>query len=203
MSTRLETKPGVVVDHDASLPIGARNCRAVSSVSSVVWWPRITSTTGFIGTGFMKCMPMTRSGRLVTEPMRVIGMAGGVGGEHGALGTDGVDLRVDLFLDVPVLGHVLDHEVGRGEGAEVGGEGDAPEDRVRALGFSRLRALLEHALETNRLADLLPRMVEDRVGDVHQDDLVAGLRQVLSDADTHHAGADDADNFDLHGLLPS
>ncbi len=44
-------------------------------VSSLVWKPRMTSTIGLAGTGFMKCMPTTRSGRAVTEPTRVIGMA--------------------------------------------------------------------------------------------------------------------------------
>jgi hypothetical protein len=45
-------------------------------------------------------------------------------------------------------------------------------------------------------------MVEDSIRDVHQDDLMAGLGQILSDADTHHAGADDADNLDLHVCCP-
>ena len=34
--------------------------------------PRISSTSCIIGTGFMKCMPMKRSGRSVTEASRVM-----------------------------------------------------------------------------------------------------------------------------------
>ena len=34
--------------------------------------PRMTSTSFITGTGFMKCMPMTLSGRLVAAPSFVI-----------------------------------------------------------------------------------------------------------------------------------
>ncbi len=34
--------------------------------------PRMTSTSGITGTGFMKCMPMKRSGRSVAAASRVI-----------------------------------------------------------------------------------------------------------------------------------
>ena len=40
--------------------------------ASLVRYPRITSTSFITGTGFMKCMPMTWSGLLVTEAIFVI-----------------------------------------------------------------------------------------------------------------------------------
>src|SRR5262245_13273479 len=43
-------------------------------VSADVTWPRIISTSGISGTGFMKCIPTTLSGRLVAAPSSVIEM---------------------------------------------------------------------------------------------------------------------------------
>ena len=45
---------------------------AISIDSGDVAWPRISSTSDISGTGFMKCMPSTRSGRLVAAPSAVI-----------------------------------------------------------------------------------------------------------------------------------
>ncbi len=46
--------------------------RDLSSTSSDVAWPRISSTSVISGTGFMKCMPSTLSGRFVAAPSAVI-----------------------------------------------------------------------------------------------------------------------------------
>ncbi len=43
-------------------------------MASEVWSALITSTSFITGTGFMKCMPMTLSGRLVTLASLVIEM---------------------------------------------------------------------------------------------------------------------------------
>ena len=40
--------------------------------NSLASLPQPVTTIGFIGTGFMKCMPITRSGRWVSAPTRVI-----------------------------------------------------------------------------------------------------------------------------------
>ena len=48
------------------------------AVASLVASPRITSTSAITGTGFMKCIPMTRSGLLVTAAKRVIEIETGV-----------------------------------------------------------------------------------------------------------------------------
>ena len=41
-------------------------------VASLVAWPRMTSTNCITGTGFMKCIPITFSGRRVRAPISVI-----------------------------------------------------------------------------------------------------------------------------------
>jgi hypothetical protein len=79
--------------------------------------------------------------------------------------------------------------------SQQGGEADAAEDVVRLL---LLGVLLEHALETEVLPDLLPGAGKDVVRDVHQHGFVSGLGEVLAHAGAHHAGADDADLPDLH-----
>ena len=45
---------------------------AASIDSGDVAWPRISSTSVISGTGFMKCMPSTLSGRVVAAPSSVI-----------------------------------------------------------------------------------------------------------------------------------
>ena len=78
--------------------------------------PRISSTSSISGTGFMKWMPMKRSGRSVEEASRVIEidevlvprMASGL--------SDAAELGEDLALDVFLLGRGLDDEVAVGEG---------------------------------------------------------------------------------------
>ena len=66
----------------------------------------------------MKCMPRTLSGRFVSAPMRVIEMHEVLTAKTARSRADGVDPRVDLALDLPLLGDVLDHEVDLGEVVE-------------------------------------------------------------------------------------
>ena len=65
-------KAGKSSDIVAVLPSRATNAFAASKVSSLVAMPRMISTSCIRGTGFMKCMPMKRSGLAVTEASRVI-----------------------------------------------------------------------------------------------------------------------------------
>ncbi len=159
----------------------------------------MTSTIGFKGTGFMKCMPITRSGRRVRAPTRVIEKHEVLTAKIVRSGTDGVDPGIDLLLDLPLLGNVLDDEVGVPQGFEIGGEGEASEDGCRIL---LLRSLLEHPLEAQVLPDLLAGAFEDLLRDVHQHRLVSGLGEVLPHPHAHHSGADDADFPDLHARAP-
>ena len=54
------------------LPRRSTTSRIAWKVASSVAMPRISSTSFIAGTGFMKCMPMKRSGRSVTAARRVI-----------------------------------------------------------------------------------------------------------------------------------
>ena len=74
MSTRFETKPGASLTATGFLPSFSQSCIVCANVSSLVCNPRITSTSTITGTGFMKCMPMNLSGRLVCAASVVIEM---------------------------------------------------------------------------------------------------------------------------------
>ena len=54
------------------MPIGAQSDAAACIDASEVAWPRINSTSDISGTGFMKCIPSTLSGRFVAAPIVVI-----------------------------------------------------------------------------------------------------------------------------------
>ena len=54
------------------LPSALAHSSTRAVVASLVSLPRITSTSFINGTGFMKCMPMTFSGRRVWAPRSVI-----------------------------------------------------------------------------------------------------------------------------------
>lgn len=62
MRIRLARKPGESVDCDGILPIFLTNARAVSTVDCDVCRPVIISTPFCTGTGFIKCVLMTRDG---------------------------------------------------------------------------------------------------------------------------------------------
>ena len=72
MRIRFEMKPGASRDSTAVLP--SRSARPLTNaiVSSEVCIPRTISTSCISGTGFMKCMPATRSGRRVAAASLVI-----------------------------------------------------------------------------------------------------------------------------------
>ena len=74
MSTRLDTKPGKSLTSTGIFPNCSANSSVVCVVSSLVARPRITSTSLMTGTGFMKCIPITRSGQDVCAASSVIEM---------------------------------------------------------------------------------------------------------------------------------
>src|SRR6185503_12387494 len=125
--------------------------------SDEVAWPRISSTSVIRGTGFMKCIPSTLSGRLVAAPSVVIEMdevldarmtwprQGVETGEQGALGVFVLD---DRFDDV----------VGAREGIDAGAGGEATNRGIALV--SRELALLNELVEA--LLDRRPRPVECR-----------------------------------------
>ena len=106
-------KAGKSSDTAIFLPRLSMKLRAEAKVSSSVAMPRISSTSCIIGTGFMKCMPMKRSGRSVTEARRVDGDGRGVARHHRVLlQLNGREVDEDLALDRLVLGGGLDDQIG-------------------------------------------------------------------------------------------
>ncbi len=65
-------KAGKILGHGDLLAQLGDEFLGRSNVASSVAMPRITSTSSITGTGFMKCMPMKRSGRSVEAARRVI-----------------------------------------------------------------------------------------------------------------------------------
>jgi len=65
MSTRFDTKPGASFTSTGVLPKAFATSTTSPTVLSDVSSPRITSTSGITGTGFMKCIPTTCGGRWV------------------------------------------------------------------------------------------------------------------------------------------
>src|SRR5882724_358032 len=102
---------------------------------------------------------------------------GGVGGEHCPRLADLVDLREDFLLDRHLLEDSLDHDVGVGDLAPVGGAGDQPHALLDVLhgepaaGRGRLVVLPHHAEAAVErvLGHLDDRHRDARVGEVHRD----------------------------------
>ena len=69
--TRLTTNPGVSWQRIGVFPIRSPNANAVSNGSSAVSSARTISTSGISGAGLKKCMPTTRSGRVVAAAISV------------------------------------------------------------------------------------------------------------------------------------
>ena len=66
--------PGMSFDSTVVFPIFSASARVVSQVASLVCVPRMISTSCMSGTGFMKCIPITRSGFWTLAAMRVMGI---------------------------------------------------------------------------------------------------------------------------------
>ncbi len=157
------------------------------------------STSCISGTGFMKCMPITWSGRPVWAASLVIEIELVLEASRARAGATRSSSREDLALDLEALDHRLDHQVGVGERGEPGRRPDAGARGV-ALAGGQL-ALGDQPLEA--LVDRRETLVESRRGDVDQRHREARLRGDLRDAVAHRAGADDAEAADLHArLLP-
>ena len=81
--------------------------------------PRTSSTSFITGTGFMKWMPMKRSGRSVCAASRVIEIDEVLVARIASGLRMRAELRKDLALDGLVLGRRLDHQVGAGQALHV------------------------------------------------------------------------------------
>ena len=116
----------------------------------------------------------------------------GVGGEDGVVADDAVEAPEQAGLDLEIVEHGFDDEIGGGELAGVVGHLE-PGDAVVAHGGcepARLDRLVEDA------GDALAALVGGVGRLLDADDPVAGREHRDRDAGAHQAGADDADRFD-------
>ena len=141
-------------------------------------------------------MPSTDCGRSVKCGDLVDVEIGGVGGEHGAGLAVGIELAEHLALDADVLEHRLDHHVGVGDLADVGGAVDQA-----GAGFDILRA---HAAALGGGRVILGDQIEAALqgigaglDDRHRD---AGIGEAHRDAAAHGAGADHRGVLHVDGL---
>ena len=98
----------------------------------------MTSMSFITGTGFMKCMPITFSGREVAAARRVIEIELVLVARMVGRRAQAVEVGEHLGLDLQPLDHRLDHEVGVGEGREVARRSSAvraPASRSSAVSF--------------------------------------------------------------------
>ena len=154
--------------------------------------PRISSTSCIIGTGFMKWMPMKRSGRSVTEASRVMEIEEVLVARMALFFSLRTKVDEDLALDRLVLGGRLDDEVGLADGLQIGGDADALQGRLHLrVGDDAARDLARHVA-----LDGGARLVDGLLLQVVEGDVVAGQRHHVGDAVAHLAGADDADRLD-------
>ena len=70
----MDTKPGASLQERAVFPIFWAAATTAALVASLVPFPLMISTSFMMGTGFMKCIPMTLSGRPVDAAMVEIEM---------------------------------------------------------------------------------------------------------------------------------
>ena len=84
----------------------------------------MSSTSVISGTGFMKCIPMTWSGRFVAAPSVVIEIDEVFDERMTSAARQAIELREQLLLGLEVLVDGLDHEVGLGEPSSIGGGRD-------------------------------------------------------------------------------
>ena len=161
--------------------------------------PRMISISFMAGTGFMKCMPMKRSGRSVIAASRVIEIeevllamiASGF-----RLGTRPAKI-LRLSSSFSLAASITSSQ---SPNCSIALAGRDPTQR-RDLSLFAQDPLAD--LPAEEIVDPADRGVERRPGDVRQPDLVARLSRHLRDAATHLPGTDHADPPDRPGSADS
>ena len=100
--------------------------------------PRMTSTSSITGTGFMKCMPMKRSGRFVAAASRVIEIEDVFEARIAPGRQIRVEAAEELLLDGLVLDDRLDRRRPRRPGPRAGSSAGAARGPRRASSAVRL-----------------------------------------------------------------
>ena len=150
------------------------------------------STSFMNGTGFMKCMPMKRSGRSVAAASSVIEMLDVFVARMAFFDKIGWSVANRSFLMPRILDDGFDDEIAVREDVQ---RGRTVQPRQRGVGVLTCHPLLVHeAIEA--LGDARQALLERVVEGVEEPHLRAGDREYLRDARAHLSGADDAYPFE-------
>ena len=155
----------IVVADDRRLSHRRASASTESAVSSEVAIPRITSTSSMTGTGFMKCMPMKRSGRFVAAASRVIEIEEVFEAKIGAAVQIASSVPKSSFLTASFFDDRLDDEVGVREAREVGSSREPLQGADSSSGGAL--ALCDLALEVS--LDRGARLLRGRLIQVDED----------------------------------
>src|ERR1044072_5618597 len=203
ISTRLDTNPGASCTTTGVFPSCFANATVRSTVSLDVSCPRITSTSGITGTGFMKCMPTTRAELLVCLASSVMEMdevllariVSGGGRRRRAAKTSNFTFGFSDTASTTIsasfaASRAMLVEIRARTPARCASAGRNPCQDSRPLRVAH-RALLDLALQI--LLDRLESAAERILGDVDQHRIPSVLREDVRDAVAHRTGAHHGD----------
>ncbi len=187
--------PGRSADSTAVLPSAVQSSNAVFIDASDVAALRMISTSTMSGTGFMKCMPRTHSGRVVAAPSVAIG----IDDVFDARMTSGrailSSVGEERALGVAILDDGLDDVVGIDERPECrrGRQtlAASPRECWPAACLSRRTFRGSSRSNPARAASIGVRDVDQTHGE-------ARLRERLRDAAAHRPSANHTDRLDSH-----
>ena len=193
MSTRLETKPGASLTATGVLPSFLAQIHRGVKVASLVCSARITSTSTITGTGFMKCMPINRSGRLVSAASVVMAI------EDVLLAMitssrSRWSASVSTWRLISSFSGTASTRKSAFATVDISVTGTNAAQHRSLLRFRQL-ALLNFAIEI--LGYRVHAAVEVALLDIAQDHLVAGARENVRDAVAHGARAQHRDGFNM------
>ena len=155
---------------------------------------RTISTSGISGAGLKKCMPTTRSGRVVAAAISVTESAEVFVARIASGAADPVELGEELPLRAELLDDRLDHEVAVGQVAELGRE---REPRRRASSRAPCSSWPFSTLRVRKWPIRSRAPSPSSCGHLAADRVDAGLDAELRDPGAHRAEPDDADAADL------
>ena len=152
----------------------------------------MTSTSCITGTGFMKCMPITCSGRFVRAAISVIEIELVFVARIAPASAAASRSREDLELEIAILGRRFDDER-RALHARRSTCAVATRPRIASLSAGLERALLDLPIEVARDRAL---SALERVGrDVDHRDVESALREHVRDAIAHLSCTDHGHTF--------
>ncbi len=147
-----------------------------------------------MGTGFMKCIPSTLSGRFVAAPSRVIEIDEVFEASTLSAADQAVERAEQRFLGVDILDDRFDDEVGRHQPVEAGAHGQPSQRRVAIGGrqppfLDELRQAAFHAAAGT---------IEHRLRHVDEPDVETRLGKRLGYSAAHRPSAHHTHSFHGH-----